>query len=186
MSDDLSRVSGCSRRRWLRAVAAAAGAGLVGSARAAHVVRPWPDGKPAPSLELLDLAGRAWSLSAQAGRVVVMNFWATWCEPCRAEMPSLEALWQRHERDGVVVVAINYRETVPAIRRFLQVQPLALPILLDPDGAAAAAWTPRVFPSTVLVDRRGRPRETVLGELDWSSPVARELIEPLLARSRTT
>ena len=100
-------------------------------------------------------------------------------------MPSLELLASRHERAGLAVLAVNYQEALPAIKRFLDVQPVLLPILLDRDGAAAAAWTPRVFPATVLVDRAGVPRTQVLGELDWMGNIARDLIEPLLAQPRT-
>jgi len=177
---------GLARRRALLAGLAAFGAGIVpGSARAAHLVRPWAAGRPVPRLELNDLAGKPWSLAALRGQVVVMNFWATWCEPCRDEMPSLELLAQRLEHDAVTVVAINYQETLPAIRRFLEAQPVTLPILLDRDGDATSAWTPRVFPSTVLVDRSGQPRSVVLGELDWTGAAARELVDPLVARSKT-
>ena len=69
-----------------------------------------------------------------------------------------ELLAERHEHDGVTVVAINYQEPLPAIRRFLDAQPVTLPILLDRDGAMTNAWTPKVFPSTVLIDRKGQPR----------------------------
>ena len=150
-----------------------------------YQVRPWAPGRPAPKLELDDLNGKPWSLAAQRGQVVVMNFWATWCEPCRAEMPSLELMAQRLENDGVTVVAINYQEPLPAIRRFLEAQPVTLPILLDRNGDAASAWTPRVFPSTVLIDRSGQPRLTVLGELDWTGAAARALVDPLVARQKT-
>ena len=166
-------------------LAALAGCLFNTSARAAHIVRPWAAGKPVPRLELNDLDGKAWSLAASKGQVVVMNFWATWCEPCRAEMPSLELFAQRYERDGVTVVAVNYQEPIPAIRRFLEAQPVTLPILLDRNGAATGAWTPRVFPSTVLVDRSGQPQNVVLGELDWTGSVARELMSPLLPRAKT-
>ena len=152
--------------------------------RAAHVVRPWPAGKPTPLLALADTDGKAWTFEALQGRPVLLNFWASWCEPCRTEMPSLELLATRHERDGLVVLAVNYRETLPAIRRFLDLQPVSLPILLDPDGVAAAAWTPRVFPATVLIDRLGVPRTQVLGGLDWLGADARALVEPLLARPK--
>jgi thiol-disulfide isomerase/thioredoxin len=161
-------------------------AALVGrSAQAAYQVRPWAPDRPVPRLELNDLNGKPWSLAAQRGQVVVMNFWATWCEPCRAEMPSLELMAQRLENDGVTVVAVNYQEPIPAIRRFLEAQPVTLPILLDRNGDAASAWTPRVFPSTVLIDRAGQPRLTVLGELDWTGSAARALVDPLVARSKT-
>lgn len=163
--------------------------GSLASARAqpvrpAHVVRPWPAGKPTPAFALSDTEGKAWSLEALQGKPLLLNFWASWCEPCRTEMPSLELLATRHERAGLVVLAINYQEALPAIRRFLELQPVSLPILLDPDGATAAAWTPRVFPATVLVDRSGVPRAQVLGGLDWLGADARALVEPLLARPK--
>ena len=174
------------RRRWLGA-SLAAGAALACPAlvRAASVVRPWPADKPTPPLNLTDMDGKAWSLAALRGQVVLLNFWASWCEPCRAEMPSLELLASRHERAGLAVLAVNYKEALPAIKRFLDVQPVLLPILLDHDGMTAAAWTPRVFPATVLIDRLGVPRTQVLGELDWMAGAARELLEPLLAQRRT-
>jgi len=176
---------GPTRRQLLIGSVAAVGAGFgPACVQAAYLVRPWDPKKPVPKLELSDLGGKPWSLAGLRGQVVVMNFWATWCEPCRAEMPSLELMAQRLERDDVTVVAINYQEPLPAIRRFLDAQPVTIPILLDRDGAATMAWTPKVFPSTVLVDRKGQPQQIVLGELDWTGPAARELVAPLLARQR--
>jgi thiol-disulfide isomerase/thioredoxin len=181
---DISSSSRTSRRQMLvGSLAAAASLALPGLARAAHVVRPWPAGRPAPALALTDLDGKAWSLAALKGRPVLLNFWASWCEPCRAEMPSLELLATRHERAGLVVLAVNYKEALPVIQRFLERLPFSLPILLDQDGDAASAWTPRVFPTTVLIGRDGVPRQSVIGELDWMDGTARELIDPLLARA---
>ncbi len=176
-----------TRRRMLgSALAATASLALPGLARAAPVVRAWPAGKPVPPLGLTDLEGKAWNLTPLKGQPVLLNFWASWCGPCRAEMPSLELLATRHERAGLLVLSVNYREPVPTIRRFLETLPFSLPILLDSDGEAALAWTPRVFPTTVLVDRSGTPRHSVIGELDWMGEAARALIEPLLARPRST
>ncbi len=170
-----------SRRQVLGlSLAALAAAAVPGAARAGYMVRAWPEGKAVPALGLIDLDGKTWNLAALKGQPVMLNFWASWCEPCRAEMPSLELLATRHERAGLVVLAVNYQEAVPVIKRFLDVRPFSLPILLDRDGAAAAAWTPRVFPTTVLIDRLGTPRHSVHGDLDWMGPAARELIEPLL------
>lgn len=114
----------------------------------------------------------------------MLNFWATWCEPCRTEMPSLQAMAASMQRDGVVVVAVNYRESADLIRRFLERMPFKVPILLDSDGDATTAWTPRVFPSTVLVGRDGVPVHTVLGELDWNGAEARALLGPMVAVPR--
>ena len=182
---DTTRCNLRRRRGLLAALAAGAALACPGLALAAHVVRPWPAGKPTPAFSLTDIDGKSWTLAGLRGQVVVINFWASWCEPCRAEMPSLELLASRHERAGLAVLAVNYQETLLAIKRFLDVQPVLLPILLDRDGAAAAAWTPRVFPATVLVDRLGMPRTQVLGELDWMAGTARDLIEPLLSQPRT-
>jgi Redoxin len=153
-----------TRRRALGiSLAATASLAMPTLAQADHVLRPWPSDKPVPPFGLNDLDGKAWTLAALKGRPLVLNFWASWCGPCRAEMPSLEL-----------------------IKRFLEALPFSLPILLDSDGEAASAWTPRVFPTTVLIDRSGTPRASVIGELDWMGGIAREVIEPvLLARPRS-
>jgi len=178
--------SGRTRRRLLGGtLAAAATLALPGVACAAHVVRPWPAARPVPELALTDLDGKAWTLSSLKGRPVLLNFWATWCQPCRAEMPSLELLATRHERAGLAVLAVNYKEAADKIHLFLQTLPFSLPILLDADGDATSNWTPRVFPTTVLIGRDGVPRQSVIGELDWMDGTARELVEPLLARAKS-
>jgi thiol-disulfide isomerase/thioredoxin len=176
-----------TRRRALGvSLATAAALAMPGFARAAHVMRPWPADKPVPPFGLNDIDGKAWTLAALKGRPLVLNFWASWCEPCRAEMPSLELLATRHERAGLAVLSVNYKEPVATIKRFLNALPFSLPILLDSDGEATSAWTPRVFPTTVLIDRSGMPRTLVIGELDWMGGAAREIVEPLLlARPRS-
>ena len=187
MQSTLAPRSGKTTRRQVLAAALAAAAVSTwpGAARAAHMVRPWPAAKPTPALNLTDLDGKAWTLATLKGHPVLLNFWASWCEPCRAEMPSLELLATRHEKAGLVILSINYQEPLPTIRRFLETLPFSLPILLDRDGDAASAWTPRVFPTTVLIDRGGNARSSVIGELDWMGDSARALVEPLLARPKS-
>ena len=179
-----------TRRRSLRALGAglaligagggrAARAGPAASAAGAQR-RPWPAGTPTPPLSLPAWEAPVWTLAEARGKVVVINFWASWCEPCRAEMPSLALLAQRHAAERLRVVTVNFRETDAAIRRFLAHTPIDLPILRDADGEAARAWRVSLFPTTVVIGRQGRPAFTVLGELDWTSDVARAWIAPLL------
>ena len=80
----------------------------------------------------------------------------------------------------MVVLTINYQESEPGIRRFLERVPLGLPVLLDRDGSATKAWTPRVFPTTVLIDRNGHPRQQVVGAVDWAGAEARQWVAELL------
>ncbi|MES2960175.1 MAG: TlpA disulfide reductase family protein [Pseudomonadota bacterium] len=150
------------------------------SAAAAAQRRRWPKQRTTPALELSTLDGAAWRLSAQRGRVVALNFWASWCEPCRTEMPSLELLAQRHERDGLTVMAINHKESVAAIRRFSEREALSLPVLRDADGLAARACGVGIFPTTVLIGRDGRAAFSVVGEADWQAPAERQWINELL------
>jgi thiol-disulfide isomerase/thioredoxin len=157
----------------IAALGAAAGA-------RAHQVLPWGTTRPAPALSWSDLSGKVWNLPALQGQAVLLNFWTTWCEPCLEEMPSLEALAKRHASESLVVLMVNYQEAEPGIRRFLERVPLALPVLLDRDGAATKAWTPRVFPTTVLIDRSGRPRQQVVGAVDWGGEGARQWVRELL------
>ena len=172
-----------ARRRVIAgAVAVGLGAALpFRFALAAHAVRAWPADRPVPPLDVVDLAGKPWRLEALAGQVVVLNFWATWCEPCRLEMPSLDAMAARRRREGVVVAAVNYKEPPDVIRRFLERAPFKSQILLDSDGDATVTWTPRVFPSTVIIGRNGQPVHVVVGELDWRGAEAKALLDPLVA-----
>jgi thiol-disulfide isomerase/thioredoxin len=150
-------------------------------ARAAYEQRAWPKARPAPPLALSDLDGRPWTLAALRGRPVMLNFWASWCEPCRAEMPSLDLLAARHEHDGLVVLTVNFKDGELAIRRFLDAVSLTLPVLLDRDGAAARAWDVTMFPTTLLIDRRGSPHSVVRGEVDWTGEDGRTIVALLLA-----
>ena len=170
------------RRLLLAGVLAPLAAPALGADKLSGAIRrDWPAGRPTPGLDLPLWQEGRWSLAQARGSVVVVNFWASWCEPCRAEMPSLELLAAR--ADGLQVVAVNFRETDSAIRRFLAASGLTLPVLRDADGAAAKAWQVRIFPSTVVVGRDGRAVFVVTGEVDWTGPQARAWIDAVLSRS---
>ncbi len=169
-----------SRRRLLGALTLA-GLAVSASARASDPRRrAWPTGRPTPALDLPAWNGGRVRSADLRGQVLILNFWASWCEPCRAEMPSLERLAQRHENDRLQVLAINHRESDATIRRFVDQTALSLPVLRDADGAAARAWQIGVFPSSVVIGRDGRARFTVLGEFDWTGAEAREWIAAVL------
>lgn len=168
------------RRSWLALVAASLVCAPLHAAGNMH--QPWPAKKPTPPLTLDDLEGRRWSLAALRGKVVVLNFWASWCEPCVTEIPTLSWLAETHAARGdVVVLGVNYQENEAKVRRFLQGVPVSYLVLLDRNGEAARAWTTRIFPSTVLIGRDGRPALTVVGELDWAGEQGERLLNPLLA-----
>jgi len=113
------------------------------------------------------LDGALWTLSEQAGHTILLNFWASWCEPCRAEMPALERLSAAYAPAGLHVLAVNYRESPDTVRRFVAHTGTTLPVLMDGDGSVAKALGIGIFPTTVAIDRRGRILFTVTGECAW-------------------
>src|SRR5262245_23876841 len=108
----------------------------------------------APELELLDLAGQTVRLGGFHGKVVLLNFWATWCVPCREEMPALQTLAHELGPRGLAVVAVNFKESRKEIEGFVKQHDLRFPILLDADGRTAERYQVFALPTTVLVDRR--------------------------------
>lgn len=140
--------------------------------------RPWQRGAT-PPLVLKDIEGKAQDLRKYRGRVVLINFWATWCEPCRDEMPSIQRLAEKMQGKPFVVLAVNVDEPEARIRRFMEQVPLPFPVLVDDGMSAAKAWNARILPSSFIVDRDGRVRYIVTGETDWTSPKLVKLIEGL-------
>ena len=133
-----------------------------------------------PPLALKDLGGRERSLADYRGRTVLLNFWATWCEPCRDEMPSMRRLRDQLAAQGFDVVTINYGESAARVRDFMAKEHLDLTVLLDPDQAAARAWRVRILPSSFLVGAEGRVRYSVLGDLEWSGTEAATVVRSIL------
>jgi peroxiredoxin len=127
-------------------------------------------GSPAPDFTLTDLQGQKVTLSQFRGKVILVNFWATWCPPCREEMPSMEELFRRFQDQGLVMLAVNIEEdgerTVP---RFLQGKDYSFPILLDPGTTAQNLYQVFRFPETFVIDRNGTIVDRVIGGRDWMS-----------------
>ncbi|HZN49218.1 MAG TPA: TlpA disulfide reductase family protein [Methylomirabilota bacterium] len=160
--------------------ALAGSAWLRGDARA-DVARfiVW-SGSETPSLALNDLPGRAHAIADYRGRVVLVNFWATWCEPCRAEMASMQRLQERLAGRPFTVLLVNYGEARMRVGEFVKREALGFSVLLDPNQDASRAWRVRVLPSSFLVDAEGRVRYTVVGEMDWASQESVDTVQTLL------
>ena len=158
---------------------ALAAAAVCASPLGAKELTPWKGGAT-PALTLKDLQGRDHRLEDYKGQVVVLNFWATWCEPCREEMPSMQRLKEKMAGAPFALLAVNYAEGNARIETFLQKVPVDFTILLDRDAAASKRWQARVLPYTVVIDSAQRIRYTVLGELDWTAPEVEATLRKLL------
>jgi peroxiredoxin len=149
------------------------------SSAGAEELKAWRGGAT-PALELKDLRGETHRLADYRGKVVLVNFWATWCDPCREEMPSMERLRGSLAGRPFEVLGVNLGESPSRIERFLEKLPLSFPLLLDRDSAVSKAWRARILPASFLVDREGRVRYAHVGELDWSSDEVRGKVADLL------
>ena len=144
-------------------------AGAQGLTGPAYEVSQWSG--PIAAFNLVDTTGKTWRPADFKRRAVLLNFWASWCEPCRAEMPTLQQIADFHGADKLQVLALNFKEAPARALRFAQSTGLTLPVLLDLDGQAARRWGVKVFPTTLTLDRRGQPRHRVQGEVDWTGIV---------------
>lgn len=131
---------------------------------------PLTVGKVAPDFELPDLEDKKVRLSDFRGKVVFLNFWATWCKPCREEMPSMEVLYKNFERDGLVVLAVSIDRvtTKKDIPPFVKSLNLAFPILVDSWGQTDKRYKLMGVPETYIIDQQGVLREKIIGPRDWT------------------
>jgi peroxiredoxin len=121
-----------------------------------------------PPFTLPDLAGTPLKLEEQRGRVVLVHFFATWCEPCREELSSLARLVQGPRGRSIAVVAVNVAEVPVRVRRFFDGAPVSFPVVLDADRTVTRAWGVSLLPATFVLDPALQPRLFIEGHLDWS------------------
>lgn len=154
----------------------------IGQSEPAQPIGPIPVSLnyPAPDLALDTLQGKGAALKDYLGQVVLVNLWATWCPPCKAEMPTLQAYYQAHKAQGFTLIAVNAGDSASEVQMFVDKLGLTFPIWLDPNNAALRAFRTTGLPSSFVIDRGGQVR------LAWSGAVEHQTLEkyvtPLLGR----
>jgi peroxiredoxin len=141
---------------------------------------PIRSGQRAPGFDLPLLDGGTVSLDALRGKVVLVNFWATWCAPCEAEMPAMQRLYESLRERGFELVAISVDAGRDEVETFRERIPITFPIALDPEKRAAGAYQSHRFPESFLVDREGVLRARYIGPRDWDAPVYVEHIRRVI------
>jgi peroxiredoxin len=185
-----------ARVRLAATMALGAGLILIGGALAAWVIetqaaaRPADPGGddsaipvevnfPAPSLQLQNTFGESESLEDYRGRVVLVNNWATWCPPCRAEMPTLQSYYEAHEAEGLTVIGIEAGQPAPEVQAFADSFGLTFPVWVDAETTALEAFHNASLPNSYVIDRTGTVRLAWIGEI--SMPMLELRVTPLLA-----
>ena len=128
------------------------------------------DKPPAPDFTLKDMDDKIHQLSAYRGRVVIVNFWATWCPPCRFELPSMDKAYQALKQQDVVMLAINVGEDADTIFSFTADYPVSFPLLLDKDGAVIKQYPVIGLPTSYIINPQGQLVYRVIGTRDWTDP----------------
>ena len=143
-------------------------------------LQPLKEGTAIVDFELESLGGGKRTLSSFKGKVVFLNFWATWCGPCRQEMPSMERLYQRLKGKGLEIVAVNLQEDERSVRKFVNEYKLSFPVLLDKTGRVGSMYGARSIPTTYIVDRKGYVVAGTIGTREWDTEEYVRFFERLL------
>ena len=138
------------------------------------------DHPTAPDFTLVNPENKKVSLKDFRGRLVFLNFWATWCTPCREEMPAMERLFQQFKDKGFVILAVSVKDSRKDALAFVKELKLTYPIALDPEGKVGLLYGAWGLPATYLIDPKGIVLARAWGPADWYSPAARQLIGTLL------
>lgn len=134
----------------------------------------------APDFTLRDVNGRTVSLSSLKGKVILVNFWATWCPPCKAEMPSMNKLYNSLKVRGLEIIAVSSDSSLSSIKDFLAKNRVDFLVLHDEKKTVTLQYKVFSLPTTFLIDRNGLIVEKYYGEYDWTDPEVRSRIEKLL------
>jgi DsbE subfamily thiol:disulfide oxidoreductase len=143
-------------------------------------MEPMKDRPGAPDFTLTTPDGKKASLKDYRGKVVFLNFWATWCPSCRTEMPDMDKLYREFKGKGLEIVAVNVKDKRDDAMGFVKNMKLTYPIMLDPEGEVGLLYGAWGMPATYLIDRKGVVQARLWGPAEWYSPAARNLIKTML------
>ena len=130
----------------------------------------WQPETAAPEFTLSDLEGRDVSLKDYRGKIVFLNFWATWCPPCRNEMPSMEKLYRQLDGSAFAMVAVDLQESSEQVRRFVEAAGFSFTVLLDTSGRTGASYQVSGIPTTYIIDKEGNVLAHTVGGREWYTP----------------
>lgn len=147
-------------------------------------LQPMPDNAPTPDFFLLDPSGKKTTLKDFRGKLVLLNFWATWCVPCREEMPAMERLYQQYKTKGFTIVAVDVKDSRKDALAFIKELNITYPIMLDPDGEVGLLYGAWGLPTTYLIGPKGEGLARIWGPATWDSAGAKQLIQELLEGKR--
>ena len=146
----------------------------------ARELQPNKDGGATPPLVLNDLNGKTHNLKDYRGQVVLINFWATWCPPCRAEMPSMQRLKEKMAGKPFVILAVDMGEPEDVVRSYIREIKTDFTVLMDKDGRALKAWKVFAFPTSYVIDEKGKIRYGLMGHIEWDEAGTVDKITGLL------
>lgn len=133
-------------------------------------------GNPAPDFQLQDIAGQTIALSSLRGNPVILNFWASWCSPCRHEMPFIQQIYEDWQSEGVILLSINLRETYSVATQFMESNELSFPVLFDTDGSVGLDYKVSGIPTTFFIDRDGIIQAKKLGSFNSVAEIESYLV----------
>lgn len=150
----------------------------VSSAASQYSTIPLEVNYPAPEINLTDLSSNNVNLKENQNKIVLVNNWATWCPPCKAEMPTLQAYYEAHKEDGFIIIAIESGESLAEVSDFVKEYAISFPVWIDGNGVALEAFGNWNLPSSYVIDRDGNVRLTWTGEISQS--MLDKYVTPLL------
>ena len=150
---------------------------VVPNAEALQIGKLNPVERPVPAFAMNDLDSEVWNPAKLKNKVTIVNFWASWCAPCREEMPSLNRAWEKVRDDGVQMLAINIGDNESTIQRFMAEVPIDFTVLRSTDAKDLANWGVRGLPTTLIVDENANVVMELVGPAEWDQD---ELLQPVL------